>query len=239
MRKFSIFIIGCALFFSVTAYAQEGGYGYLKETKWGINKNTSGGLIGGFMVKHSIAINDRMFHTFGVELVNITHHSEYGLRSQNTGAFFKLGKQNYFYSIRTQYGRDLVLFKKAPQQGAQIIAMVAGGPSFGFQSPYYLTIGDQNVAYNPNTQSHRAIEAISGSGKLFQGIGQSKIILGANIKLGVSFEFGVFKNNVTGFEAGFLVDAYTQKVIILDELRSENRSVFPTSFITIFWGSRK
>lgn len=243
MRKTIILISFGIFFLSTSVFAQEGGYSYLKETKWGINKNTSGGLIGGLVIKHSIAIDDRMFHTFGVELVNITHPNEYGLRANSTGAFFKLGKQNYLYSIRTQYGRDLVLFKKAPQQGAQIIAMIAGGPSFGLQSPYYITVGggtaagSQNVAYDPAISSHRTAESIEGSGKLFQGLGESKIILGANIKLGVSFEFGVFKNNVTGFEAGFLIDAYTKEVVIMD--RATNRSVFPTSFITIFWGVRK
>jgi len=237
MRKTTILISGCIFFLAFSTFAQEGGYSYLKETRWGINKNTSSGLIGGLMIKHSIAVDDRMFHTFGVELVNITHPNEYGLRANNTGAFFKLGKQNYLYSIRTQYGRDLVLFKKAPQQGAQIIAMIAGGPSFGLQSPYYITVGNQNVAYDPSIPNHRNAESIEGSGRLFQGLGESKIILGANIKLGVSFEFGVFKNNVTGFEAGFLIDAYTKEVVIMD--RATNRSVFPTSFITVFWGSRK
>lgn len=239
MRKSRILILGCIFLLSVATFAQEGGYNYLKETKWGINKNTSGGLIGGFMIKYSIAIDDRMFHTFGVEVVNITHHNEYGLRSGETGAFFKLGKQNYLYSIRPQYGRDLVLFKKAPQQGAQIIAMIAGGPSFGIVSPYYLTVNNQNVRYDPNNDLHRSIPSILGSGKLFQGLTESQIVLGANIKLGISFEFGVFKNNVTGFEAGFLIDAYTKEIPILDELRADNRAIFPTSFITIFWGSRK
>lgn len=237
MKKSTILII-CFIFsiFGISI-AQEGGYNYIKETRWGINKNTSSGLIGGFIIKHSIAKDDRMYHTFGVELMNIVHHNEYGLRSRETGSFFKLGKQNYFYALRTQYGRDLVLFKKAPQQGTQIIAMLAGGPSFGFQSPYYLNVNGVNVKYSPTENSHREINKIAGPGKIFQGIGKSKIVLGANIKLGLSFEFGVFKNNVIGFEAGFLVDAYTQEIIIMD--RATNRAVFPTSFITIFWGSRK
>lgn len=239
MRKSIILIAGCIFFLSVAAYAQEGGYSYLKETKWGINKNTSSGLIGGFMIKHSIAIDDRMFHTFAVEVVNITHQNEYGLRARETGAFFKLGKQNYLYSIRPQYGRDLILFKKAPQKGAQVMAMIAGGPSFGFVVPYYLQVGEQNVKYDPTNDLHRSVQSIRGSGKVFQGVGESKIVLGANVKLGVSFEFGVFKNNVTGFEAGFLIDAYTKEIAIMDELKSHNKSVFPTSFITIFWGSRK
>ena len=239
MRKSTILIIKCVLLLSTAMYAQEGGYNYIKEAKYGITKNTSSGLIGGFIIKHSIAMDDRMFYTFGIEVVNVTHQNEYGLRAGETGAFFKLGKQNYLYSIRPQYGRDLILFKKAPQQGAQIIAMLAGGPSFGIVSPYYLTVNNKNVPYDPNNDLHRSVLSIQGSGKLFQGIGQSKIVLGANIKMGISFEFGVFKNNVTGFEAGFLIDAYTKEIVILDERRANNKAVFPTSFITLFWGSRK
>ncbi len=242
MRKSIILIVFVIFSISGMSIAQEGGYDYIKETRWGINKNTASGLIGGFIIKHSIAKDDRMFHTFGVEVVNIAHHNEYSLRSRETGSLFKLAKQNYFYAIRAQYGRDLVLFKKAPQQGAQIIAMLAGGPSLGIESPYYLNVSGINVPYDPNKSDHRSVasnNAIRGSGRLLQGIGQSKVILGANIKMGISFEFGVFKNSVTGFELGFLVDAYTRKVIIMDELRSENGSVFPTSFITVFWGSRK
>jgi hypothetical protein len=238
MKKSTILIISIFLLTFGAVNAQQGGYEYLKETRWGINKNTSSGFIGGIMIKHSIQKEGRMYHTFGVELMNITHPNESGIRRRETGSLFKLGKQNYFYALRAQYGRDLILFKKAPQQGAQVIVMLAGGPSFGFQSPYFIALKNgRNVKYDPNNGQHRSIENIIGSGKLFQGLPESKIILGANIKLGLSFEFGIFKNAVTGFEAGFLLDAYTQEVIIMD--RAENRSVFPTSFITVFWGSRK
>jgi len=239
MKKTILIILVLSLFLSSAIVAQEGGYSYIKETKWGINKNTSGGLIGGLIIKQSIAIDDRMFHTFGIEVMNITHPNENGQRAFDTGAFYKLAKQNYFYSIRAQYGRDLILFKKAPQQGAQVIAMLAAGPSFGIQSPYFLNVNNENVKYDPTESTHRDLGSISGSGKLFQGIGESKIILGANVKAGVSFEFGVFKNSVTGFEAGFLIDAYTRNVLIMDDNNAINKSIFPTSFITVFWGSRK
>lgn len=225
-----LFMVPC------TIWAQSlDSYSYSRETKWGINKNTSGGLIGGVMIKHSRAMTDRMFQTFGVELVNITHPNEVRYPSQ-TGNFFKLGKQNYLYSIRTQYGRDLVLFKKAPQKGAQVIAMISGGPSFGLITPYYIDLGNSPEPYNPNNSSHYNGN-IFGTGRVFQGLGSNGIALGANVKAGFSFEFGVFKNNVTGFEVGLLLDAYTKKIQIMDGTTPQ--SVFPTSFITIFWGSRK
>ena len=38
------------------------------------------------------------------------------------------GKSNYLYAIRLQYGRDIILFKKAPQQGVEIKLVTAIGP---------------------------------------------------------------------------------------------------------------
>ena len=161
--------------------------------------------------------------------------------SINTGNFFIWDKQNYLYAIRAQYGRDLVLFRKAPQQGVQIIAMLAAGPSIGLIAPYYVEVESnnppaftENVPYDPGVHS---FENIWGTGRIFQGIQDSNIAIGANIKTGLSFEFGTFKSNVTGFEVGFLVDAYTQRIPLVSG--ADDRSVFPTAFITLFYGSRK
>jgi hypothetical protein len=46
------------------------------------------------------------------------------------------------------------------------------------------------------------------------------------------------KSNVTGFEAGFLIDAYFSKVPLM-AAPTENYAVYPTVFITLFYGSRK
>ena len=80
------------------------------------------------MFKQSIAIQDRLFATYGLEVVNVNHPNE---RKKNT----RTSKMNHFFVLRPQYGRDLVLFKKAPQQGAQIILMTAVGPSIGLITP--------------------------------------------------------------------------------------------------------
>ena len=86
---------------------------YNTEFIWGVNKNTSGGLIGGFVARKSRRLSDRMFESFGLELVNVKHPQEVR-RNSITGNFFIYGKSNYLYSIRLQYGRELILFKKAP-----------------------------------------------------------------------------------------------------------------------------
>ncbi len=61
--------------------------------------------------------------------------------------------------------------------------------------------------------------------------------MGANLKFGFNFELGTVKSQVTGFEAGFLLDSYLKKVIIMPT--APNRAVFPSVYFTLFYGSRK
>jgi hypothetical protein len=228
---------------SVWGFSQtQDSYSYNSEFTWGVNKNSAGGLIGGFTFKKARKINDRVFETFGVELMNVKHPQEVRRTSRFTGNYFIFGKSNYLYSVRFQYGRDFVLFTKAPQQGAEIKAVFAAGPSLGLVAPYYIERAVDNIfvtsseQYDPNNPNH-AFNNILGTGNLFEGIGDSKIQMGGNLKAAINFEIGTLKSSVTGFEVGFLADAYFRKVELMPT--AENKAVFPTVFFTLFYGSRK
>lgn len=80
-------------------------------------------MIGGFIFKTARKRTDRVLETYGLEVVNIKHPQELRTNSYYTGNFFIFGKNNYLYSFRFQYGRDLILFKKAPHQGVEIKAV--------------------------------------------------------------------------------------------------------------------
>ena len=227
-----IFIIG-----SVASQSQDS-YEYNKEFIWGINKNTASGLIGGFVFKRSRKVSDIAYETYGLELMNVRHPQEQR-KSAAGGSFFIFGKSNYLFAIRTQYGRDFVLFNKAPQQGVEIKAVFSAGPTIGLVTPYYIekgidggfTIKEQ---YDPKKHNY---DDIVGNAGPFYGLGESKIQLGGNLKAALNFETGVLKSQVTGFEVGFLLDAYLNKVILVPS--ASNRAFYPTLFLTIFYGSRK
>lgn len=222
------------MLFGVGALAQENDYDYTVEKIWGINKNTASGLIGGFTFRYSKAIRPKYFKTYGVELMNVRHPAEARVVAR-TGNSFIIGKVNNFYTIRLQYGRTLTIFKKASQQGVQIDLVGSVGPSIGLQAPYYIEYnGVIRVPYDPNR--HR-VEEITGRGYLFQGLFQSKVIIGLNLKAAVNFEFGSFKSSVSGFEIGFLIDAYAKEIYMIPE--AKNYAVWPTAFVTLFYGSRK
>jgi hypothetical protein len=234
-------LLALTVFLSGESLAQtQDSYEYQSEFIWGINKNTSGGLIGGFVFKKARKRSERVFETFGLELMNVKHPQEVRRNSVISGNYFIYGKSNYLYAVRLQYGRDLVLFKKAPQQGVEIKAVFAGGPSIGVVAPYY-------VEYFPSQSDNFAVRGqydpsidyslINGTGRLFEGIGESNIVMGLNVKAAINFELGTIKSQVTGFEAGFLVDGYSKTIEIIPT--TKNYSVYPTVFITLFYGSRK
>jgi hypothetical protein len=240
--KIVFFLVWCAACMPVFAQTQDS-YEYNSEFTWGINKNSAGGLIGGFTFKKARKLNDKMLETFGLEIMNVKHPQEVRHNSGYTGNFFIYGKSNYLYSFRFQYGRDFILFTKAPQQGVEIKAVFAGGPSLGIVAPYYIerSIDNGSISLNSiNEQYDPAIHEFSdilGTGNLFEGIGDSKLQLGANLKAAINFELGFLKSQVTGFEVGFLVDSYFNSIPLMPT--AENKSVFPTVFFTLFYGNRK
>ena len=216
------------------SYAQENDYEYTVENIWGINKNTASGLIGGFIFKYSSSRQDRHYATYGLELIAVKHPAEAKLPSSEAGSFYVVNKMHHLYAIRGQYGRDITLFKKAPQQGVQVNLVTAIGPSIGLEAPYYIAYGEIKEPFDPNKHSRNNI---SGKGYPFQGVFNSTPILGVNLKAGFSFEFGTFKSNVSGFEIGFLIDAYPRKIEMM--AYTDNYAIWPTAYIDLFYGSRK
>lgn len=210
-------------------------YSYNSEWIWGLNKNTNGGLIGGLMVRHSRSIGDDWFHTFGLELSNVKHPSEARYIGRS-GAGFTYGKSNYLYAIRLNYGREKLLYQKANQQGVQISAAAAAGPTFGLVAPYYVLNADGSYEqFNPVRHSNP--QSIGGPGKLFQGLGESEYAQGFHIKSGLLFEFGTYRSNVAGVEVGVMMEAYTKEIELVPT--QPNKSVFTSVFFSLFWGTRK
>jgi hypothetical protein len=229
---------------STSTFAQtKDSYEYDSEFTWGINKNSSGGLIGGFTFKKARKLNEHMLETFGLEVMNVKNPQETKQNSNFTGNSFIYGKSNYLYSLRFQYGRDIILFTKAPQQGVEIKAVFAAGPSLGIVAPYYIERTMDNSfyssvheQYDPNNPNH-SFNNILGTGYLFEGLGQSNIQIGGNLKAALNFEFGFTKTQVSGFEVGVLLDSYFNEIVLMPT--AENYSVFPTVFFTLFYGNRK
>lgn len=241
MKKLILSLCGITLLaLSAFAQAEEEDDVYDSEFSYGVNLNTNAGLIGGVMFKYTRKASNTMYHYFYLEIVDVKHPRE--MRISNQSMSLTPLKQNYLFAVRPSYGRELVLFRKAPEQGVQINAVLAAGPSFGLVKPYYVLVARsrnpadvQSVPYSPSIPP---IE-IRNSGSFFDGFDQMQVKLGAHIKAGVSFELGTFRNNVTGFEVGLLAEAFTGKIVMMDPQYTPPQSVFTSAYINIFFGSRK
>src|SRR5882757_5477762 len=98
MQRFEKFFTSTLCFLLIVsglnAQTQDS-YEYGSEFTWGINKNTSGGLIGGLVFKKARKLkNDRVLETFGLELINVKHPQEVRRNSVQTGNAFIYGKAN-------------------------------------------------------------------------------------------------------------------------------------------------
>src|SRR5690606_16690528 len=201
-RQGFLAVLLVSLFALPAAGQTQDSYEYQSEFTWGINKNTYGGLIGGFVFKKARKLDDRVLETFGLEIMNVKHPLENRKNSLTTGNLFVYGKSHYLYALRFQYGRDFILFKKAPQQGVEIKAVFAAGPTIGIVAPYYVErASDGGYGFTIHEQYKPGMDIISiyGTGRLFEGIGDSRIKMGGNLKAALNFELGTNKNQVTGF----------------------------------------
>jgi len=237
-----------ALNFQANAQQREGEIDYERELIGGINFNTNGGLIGGFMLRYSRLLYESktQFHNFGLEVAVVKHHKEIRYAAQQSGSSFIAYKKNHMVVIRPSYGREFVLLNKGNKDGVQLDLLLNGGLSFGVLTPYYIDYQTANgpaiVPYDPvNTPN---VNQVINSAGYTSGLAQSKIVPGVHFKTGFSFEYSHFTNNVTGVEVGFLLEAFTQKMVIMQAPANsagyfKNNQFFSSVYVTIFYGGRK
>ncbi|PIY08771.1 MAG: hypothetical protein COZ18_10600 [Flexibacter sp. CG_4_10_14_3_um_filter_32_15] len=239
--KFFIFFLSF-FFLSFSSFSQRNTDDFDYETQfvYGISLNTQSGLIGGFSFRYSKAINETMYHSFSLEMVDVRHPKEQRRPSRLTGEFFVPGKRNFLYVLRPQYGREWVLFRKAEERGIQVNAIGAIGPTIGIVAPYIIDYQFTNEIirteqYDPNI--HTSFEAVLGTGSFARRMSEAKIQLGASLKTSLALEFSAFKGSQVGFEAGMMFDAYSKKIEIMG--LAENKQIYPSAFFTLFYGISK
>ncbi|HEX8350701.1 MAG TPA: hypothetical protein VF598_12125, partial [Hymenobacter sp.] len=175
---------------------------YQKEISYGVNFNTRGGLIGGASFRSARSLSQNWSRFWGIEAVEVKHPKEQRVTNPNTGGTYVFGKSNYLFALRPSFGVQRVIFRKAPESGVQVNAILGGGPSIGLLMPYYIsydeTIRDArgqvapgqqvtivNKQYDPfvNTVDGRIVDRAP----LFSGISGTKPNIGAHLRGALSF----------------------------------------------------
>lgn len=231
---------------------------YRRETVFGVNFNTQGGLIGGGNVRVARVLDERWLRFWSLEGVSFKNPKEETYTNQYTGGSFKRFKANYAFALRPSIGVQRILFRKAADAGVQVNGLLSVGPSLGLLMPYYISF-DQTAAatgappsasdvvvdeaYDPNKHSGFQERYIFDRAPLFSGISQLKVVPGLHLRGGLSFEYGRYRDAVAGAEVGFLVEAYTKRLLMLNppapaDPSSLNRQFFPSFYLTLYIGHR-
>ena len=216
---------------------------YHSILSFGLTTNTNSGLLGGFAARKEIVISNsgglRQLHYINLEIVNVNHPKESSVSIGGNGSSYTFGKQNYLFAIRPQYGREFNLFHRSSDGGVNVNGIIAAGPTIGLQKPYYLQIYYgrgifRDEVYDPNKHNPTNI---AGTGGFLEGLGSSVIVPGANIKAALNFELDAFRQSNISLEIGFLAEIYQKKVNIMS--LTENKNVFTSGYLTIFFGGKK
>lgn len=249
-NQFHIIFSFCILLFSVLVEGQQTRQNntdeedFIHEMTIGLNTNTNSALIGGFSFKYGRKLNDKSQLNFGIELVNIKSHKEEKFSSISTGNAFIPGKVNYLYSLRTQVGKECLLFGKYPEDGIRLSAIFMGGLTWGIVKPYYIEydyspdVGYADYRKEPYDPNKHQPSRILGKGGYFHGFGDLKLRMGLNAKSSLNFEFGKgdLLETVSGIEVGFNIEYFPKEIEVF---AVENNPNFYTSLFIIFYiGSR-
>lgn len=228
---------------------------YRKEFVYGLNFNTQGGLIGGVSIRSARVLDDRWLRFWSLEGVSLKNQKEERVSNSATGGSFIYHKTNYAFALRPSFGVQRILFRKAADAGVQVNALLSAGPSIGILMPYYISY-DYTAAqtgrvsnsddirdeqYDPSI--HVQEGAILDHAPFFSGIAKTQFVAGAHLRGALSFEYGRYRDAVAGLEAGFLVESYAKRLLILSpgnqgDAALINNKFFPSVYLTLYIGHR-
>jgi len=216
------FIVGVLILLLVPIMAQaqeeddEATTEYESEYNYGLMFYTKGGLIGGISLKYAKERKPGLYNRFQLEFANMKHPKEF--RARGVVSTFIPNKYQYLLAIRPSFGQEIRLFRKAPEEGVQLNAIIAAGPTFGITKPYYVlyadsTNGDAATSrpYNPSLNLNRIV----GAGGITDGLDQLGIVPGLHARAGLAFESGKARSSVFGLEGGMLAEIYSRPVELL------------------------
>ncbi|MGI4869983.1 MAG: hypothetical protein ACRYFX_02260 [Janthinobacterium lividum] len=232
---------------------------YQRETVFGLNFNTQGGLIGGVNVRVARVLDERWLRFWSLEGVSFKSPKEESIVTV-AGGSYKRFKANYAFALRPSIGVQRILFRKAADAGVQVNGLLSAGPSLALLMPYYISYDyswSRNGASQPNLNNDRIVDEAYDPGQhgdghyildrapLFSGIAHTSVVPGVHLRAGLSFEYGRYRDNVAGAEVGFLAEVYTKRLLILNpppmngvDVNSLNNQFFPSVYLTLYLGHR-
>jgi hypothetical protein len=242
IKKLALFtVLLSVLSFTSMAQQEEEEEGIdIKTLAFGATTSNYTSLLGGVVVRSSIPVNIRkgktVYQYLAVEAVNLKNPREYS-QFYGFGPKYIMGKRNYLFNIRPQYGREFAVFQKSKDSNVGLSLIVAGGPSLGFLKPYTVRYEGNNAFVQYNPESTQRIEAVGGL--LKNGFRGMKFTPGLHAKVAANIDINTFSDNVTGLEIGTTVESFFKKPEIMAPSLSDNPQTFVSVYLTLYFGNKK
>lgn len=138
---------------------------------------------------------------------------------------FIFGKLHYMYTFRTGLGLQKEIFSKFDKGGVAIKYFYSGGFSLGLLKPIYYEVVDSSeiidnrrVLYISNKLFDYSIHQVSdiySRSSFFRGFGETKMIPGLFLKLGLSFVYSNAYETINALDAGIVFDAFYKEFKIM------------------------
>ena len=210
---------------------------YTEALVYGVNFNTIGGLIGGGMLHLSRARGNKQYEGLYFELVNIKDPKEYKVRTVDNKSFIPY-KTHYLFSFRPAYVRELVLFRKAAEEGIFVNLLAGAGPSIGMRKKYYVYYDETGNGdwvsrpYEPGMD----LSQISQNGAFADGLGNMQFSAGIHGRIALNMEFGQLKSSVAGLEVGLLAEKFASSQTMMAYKASD--SFFTCAYLSLYFGRK-
>ncbi len=193
----------------------------LKETSAGIMLHTQG-----WGLRFSKGYNKSEFKKRMIVIEFTEMQSPKQIRTINpyftNSKSYVYGKLNAVYILRGTYGIHRMLNRKPYWGGVELRFLYVGGVSLGFAKPIYLYILEPlpqfyeytivEERYNPN---EHYVDNIYGRASWVKGFDKIGFYPGFHAKIGLNFDYGVYRTKVKSLEVGAIVDVFPRPVPIM------------------------
>lgn len=153
------------------------------------------------------------------DLQNLKHPKEKKVVGQATfRKRYKYGKLNSVLELRSAFGYQHVIARKADSKAVEVRYAYSIGPSIALVKPYYLTARDRNgddslMIFDAKTFNAAAL--VVGRSAFGNGLDQLRILPGASARFNLSFEYAPYTNLVRAIETGICLDFYPQSIALM------------------------
>ena len=219
-------------------FSEDEAFAYKAEFTGGIMFHTLGGIPGGIKFKYAWQRhkNVKQFNNISLEIVNIKHPKEVRFAADSGNGFFILNKVNHFFVVRPNFSREFLLFRKSSEEGLEMKLITSAGPSVGLIKPYYIIVSNGNGKTSVVPYASIGNNSSILGNSFFSGFDHMSATIGLNARVSLEFGISAWETFVTGIELGFLIEAYTKKIVIVEN--SRNNSAFTSAFVNIYFGKR-